>query len=139
MRAADHQLSESNIEIRNELRKRLLIRTQIDDCNVLKQDKKPQRTDQRDLGIAILARTISQPVNQKTDECSTKQRHAECNTPVPASHEHCPSHRSADHERSGNGEIEEVQNADHQRERNRDQDVNASKHQTIDDLLSNHE
>ncbi len=57
---------------------------------------------------------------------------------MPAALQQHPGHHAPDHEQAGDGEVEEVEDADRQRERHPDQDIDCAQHDAVDDLLRNH-
>src|SRR5262245_60172323 len=76
--------------------------------------------------------------NQKRSDSANAERHADRKRPWHAGMQRTPNAHAADHEQTGDAEIEKFQDADAQRQRHRYHGIDRAEHQAVDDLLREH-
>ena len=76
-------------------------------------------------------RAISEALNEKRDHRTEKKSGPKRRCPMPPHFQSAESNHAGSHEEAGNGEIEEVEDADGKRKGNRHQHIDGAQHKTV--------
>ena len=134
----DHRRADAQADAREGQRHALQVRAPGDQHQVLEQDQEGHRGDERHEVLGAAHQAISEALDEEREDtagCDGEERRDE---PRHAGLQRKPRDHAGDHEKTRNAEVEEVQHADRERERHRDERVHAAEHQPVDELLLKH-